>query len=125
MTETIFNLYYIVERDIIRGRAAIAYERSGTDDEKILFLQAVCRRDFPQAKRYPVPAGWVCLDVKTGKTTPGLTWDSYQQKIEPQFGDSQWFEDIFLEFDAPQSPLMVVTCVVDGAVKVEGQRDVT
>lgn len=37
MRETIFNLYYIIERDIIRGRAAVCYklkalEVSGEED---------------------------------------------------------------------------------------------
>jgi len=128
MTEPIFNLYYLVETDrfgeqVIRGRAAICHQRDGSDVEKLKFLQMLCELDLDRAKRYPPPIGWTYID-RTGAKTPGLSWTSYAEMISPQFGDIGWFEDVFIEHSAPQDPMVLVTPVLDGRIKIDGERAV-
>lgn len=121
--EPIFNLYFIIEGGVIRGRAAVCHERSGTDEQKLGYLDLRCHVDAANAKRYPVPKGWMFVD-ENGKQSPGLSWESYQTTLSQVYGDVRWFEDIFQAFGAPQNPLMVITCIVDGKVVIEGERAV-
>lgn len=121
--EQIFNLYYVIEQGVIRQRALMKYERRGTDQQKMAFLQSVCRADAPRAKRFPVPSGWVYIDTE-GRKSAGITWDTYQQTVVPRYGDIRWFEDIFQAEQAPQQPLVLITCIVDGEVRIEGERQV-
>lgn len=123
MKERIFNLYYLVEAGIIRGRAMVEHETDGTDDEKLNYLQMLCTLDYGRAKRYPVPSGWVYIDAR-GRKSPGMSWDTYQEKLSPIYGDIRWFEDIFQEVGAPSEPLVLITPVVDGAVRIDGERPV-
>jgi hypothetical protein len=122
MSERVANLYWIIQDGVIRGRAAWGHTIDGTDEEKLRFLQEHAVEDFKTAFKWGVPEGWVY--VKDGTTSPGMSWDTYCQQLSPLMGDSRWFEDIFQDLDMPQDPLVVVTCVVDGVVTVEGFKEI-
>lgn len=52
MNEPIFNLYYIIENGVIRGRAAARHFHSGTDEEKLEYLQERCIVDAEMVIRH-------------------------------------------------------------------------
>ena len=106
MNEIILNIYLIINKGLVEGFRAVAYEREGGDDNKIKFLKSKAREDFSKAYHFEAP-----MDEK-GK------YMSYKRfhKFEKRGMHFQLFEDIFSKFEVPEHPLICVTPVVDGVI---------
>lgn len=116
-TETIFNLYFYVSEDIISEVGAVVHRHSGSDDEKLLYLQQNVQHDFGKVKKFEVPPRFkikVNGDIKNG-----IDFTSYRNLCNEGYGLSI-FEKAFQFFSGPPDPLVVVTPVENGIVKVEG-----
>ncbi len=118
-TELIFNLYYFATSDIITEVGVVAHTISGTDEEKFSFLQENAERDFSNAIRFPIPDN---VKIKmNGKVQNGIDHTTYRDYCSKGHGFII-FEAIFQYFDAPASPLTVITPVKDGEIFIEGRE---
>jgi hypothetical protein len=106
MPETILNIYLIIKNNYVVEFRAIAYEKEGEDENKILFLKSKVREDFTKSYHFNAPSG------KTG----GFMKYRKFAKLEERGMHFQLFEEIFSSFNVPEKPLICVTPVVDGTI---------
>ncbi|MEG8948113.1 hypothetical protein [Rosettibacter firmus] len=106
MTETILNIYLIIENNNVVAFKAISYDIEGNDEYKIKFLKQNAINDFTKAYYFEAPRN------RKGE------FMSYRKfsKLESQGMQFQLFEEIFERFNVPQNPLICVTPVVDGKI---------
>lgn len=119
MQEKLFNLFLFVTDDVIREIGAVRHKCGGTDAEKLAFLQSQVATDFPIAKRYPVPNRYILVLPKGIKTRGLLRYQSYVQ-LAAVGKQMEFFEEIFEELGAAHNPLMCVTPIVDGHLRIDG-----
>lgn len=104
MNETILNIYLVIENDIVTGFKAKAYQKEGTDQDKIYFLKKSAKQDYNSAYVFDAPSD------KSGKF---MRYSRFA-KLEKQGLHYRLFEEIFTEFNVPDKPLICVTPIVDG-----------
>lgn len=111
MTETILNIYLIIENNNVVAFKALSYNIEGSDEYKIKFLKQNAINDFPKAYLFDAP-----------KNRKG-EFMSYRKfsKLESQGMQYQLFEEIFERFNVPQNPLICVTPVVDGKILAQSE----
>ncbi len=129
--EQIVNLFLYIDTKmledgtgVIRQIGATWHEREGTDAEKLAFLQSQVAADFPKARRYPLPT-WCVLVPANDRAKKGLLSYPAFQKLVGIGKHMEIFEDAVFKHcpQAPREPLMVLTCIVDGKVKIEASTD--
>ena len=123
MTERIFNLYLFIQSGltqsgIIRGLGARVHERSGTDSDKIAFLQKQAAADLAEVQRFPVPAQYVLVAINSAATQTGLDYRSYEKLVQAG-RHLEVFEEVFQAMNAPADPLICITPVVDGNIRIQ------
>ena len=106
MLEIILNIYLIINDGKVVEFRAISYELEGGDDNKIQFLKSRAIDDFNKAYKFEAP---------TNKKGKFLTYNQFY-KLEKQGRQFELFEEIFMQFNVPQNPLICVTPVVDGKI---------
>jgi hypothetical protein len=106
--ENILNLYIIIENDIITEIKAKSYSISGSDEEKIDFLKSKAGEDYNTAQIYQAPIS---------KKDKLMTYKQFS-KLEKQGIQFQLFEHIFVEHNLPKIPLVCLTPVVNGQIKI-------
>ncbi len=106
MNEIILNIYLVINEMLVVEFRAMAYEREGGDDNKIMFLKSRTAEDFPNA---------YCFDAPTNKNGKFMSYKKFR-KLEKQGMHFQLFEEIFSKFHLPEKPLVCVTPVVDGEI---------
>ena len=99
MTERIFNLYLFIQSGltqsgIIWELGSRVYERSGTDSDKITFLQKQAEVDLAEAQRFPVPAQYVLVAINSDKTQTGLDYRGYEKLVQAG-RHLEVFEEVF------------------------------
>ena len=123
MTERIFNLYLFIESGltlsgVIRELGATVHEQSGTDADKIAFLQKQATADLTEARRFAVPERYVLVAVNSDATRNGLDYRGYERLV--QGGRYlELFEEVFEAMNASDDPLICITPVVDGKVQIK------
>lgn len=117
--EIIFNLYVYSTNDIINKIGAVTYSKSGSDEEKLLFLQTRVYEDLKIAQIFNVPESYK-LELANGDIITGILKDRY---LELQHNSSELFifEEAFKKLNAPKEPLICITSVVDGDILIEGK----
>jgi hypothetical protein len=106
MSETIVNIFLIIESGSVVELRAKKYEADGTDDSKIGFLKERAREDYEPAEIFDAPRN------RRGEFMPYKKFS----KLESQGMHYRLFEEIFTRYRVPQNPLICVTPVVDGEV---------
>ncbi|MFM7967795.1 hypothetical protein ACF2JD_05640 [Aeromonas sp. A-5] len=117
MIETVFNIFYFISDDqqSIVELGVVAHKLSGSDEDKISFLQQNMQNDSLVCMRYPVPTG---LADKGGK----LSMAQFNSMI--RLGRSiELFEDIFKTLKAPKTVLYISTPVVNDTPTYDIQSD--
>ncbi len=104
--ETILNIYLVIDNNLVVTFKAKAYEKEGSDEDKIKFLKENARKDFSTAYSFDAPRN------KKGE----LMKYSHFAKFEKQGMQFRLFEDIFEKFNLPHNPLVCVTPVVNGEI---------
>lgn len=104
LSETILNIYLIIENDYVVAFKAKAYESDEGDQEKIDLLKKRAREDFNSAYHFDAP---------TNKDDEFMPYKSFA-KLEKRGMHFSLFEEIFEKFDVPENPLVCVTPIVDG-----------
>jgi len=116
-TETILNLFYYATLDIISEVGVVAHNISGTDEEKIAFLKSQVKTDFLQAQKFDLPDGF---QIKVnGIIRKGIDHSSFRD-LSNQGHSLLIFQNIFLHFNTPDNPLIVITPVKNGKIFIEG-----
>lgn len=103
MSETILNIYLVIEQGNVISFKAKSYFKDGTDDEKIQFLKSRVKEDFEGAEIFNAPQN---------KNNEFMPYSKFA-KLELQGMHFELFEEIFNKFNTPQNPLVCVTPVVD------------
>lgn len=106
MSETILNIYLIIENNAVTAFKAKSYEVGGSDESKINFLKSCAVDDFQSAETFRAP-----IDKKNNF----MPYKKFA-KLERQGMQFQLFEEIFQKFEVPENPLICVTPVVDGKI---------
>jgi hypothetical protein len=116
--ETIFNIFTICNDEVIEHIGFKAHELEGTDEEKIEFLKKNVQSDSIDFKYIKIPGSFKL--TKDGNDIIGaITVESYNT-LNHNGTISILFEPIFQVYDVSQSPLFVVTFIVNGEIKIEG-----
>lgn len=102
MTETVYNLYLIINKKAVTNLGHILYEIDGTEEQKLKFLKEAASRDYKKSKLTKAP--------------PGLTIEkcNAMARLGTQLN---LFKHVF-ENHRPEHPLAIITCVVDGEIKI-------
>lgn len=114
--EQIYNLFYFSKNDIITKVGAIAYKQDGSNDDKIDFLKSKVESDYKIAQIFDLPDKF--LIQYEGKVIKGIDQVSYFNICSQGFGNSI-FENIFIYFNASDDPLVVITPIQDGSIKID------
>lgn len=123
MTERIFNLYLFIQSrpassGIIQELGAMVHEHSGTDAEKIAFLQSQAKADLTEAQRFAVPERYVLVTANSEATQSGLDYRGYERLVQGG-RHLELFEEIFKAMNAPADPVICITPVVDGKIEIK------
>jgi hypothetical protein len=106
MKEIIYNLFYFVEDKYITHIGVVPHELSGSDKDKIAYLQSHVLSDLADCKKFSIPNKYT---DKSGK----MRYSDFNSMI--RVGNVlNVFEDIFIKFNAQKEPLTVSTPVVNG-----------
>lgn len=123
MKEPICNLFLFVNDDVIREIGVVWHNRDGNDAQKIKFLQEQVKADSEKATRHFLPS--TCKMVLADKTVHGAI--SYPSFVMLQRQGTVMVlleQTIFTHYKfTPKDPLMVMTCVVNGEIKIDVQTD--
>ena len=82
-SERIFNLFLFVDGELITKLGGVCHEKSGSDRDKLSFLQANVNDDLPNAIDFSVP-GRYQLATSSG-LKPGLRYEGYMPS-SPNWG---------------------------------------
>ena len=115
-SEKIFNLFLFVDGELITKLGGVCHEKSGSDRDKLSFLQANVNDDLPKAIEFPVPGRYQLMTSSGLK--PGLRYEGYT-KLGELGKHLDVFEEIFAHFNGPPDPLSCITPIVDGKPKIE------
>lgn len=118
MKEKIVNLFMFVNGGIIRKIGAVWYDKGGSDETKILFLQSRVNDDWRGARRHKLLDS--IMMVRDGKEERGaISYDAYVQ-LAGTGKQMEVLESVFMHYPfAPRDPLLVITPIVDGQVRIE------
>ncbi len=118
MKEQVFNLYAIVEDEIIRKVALKSHMISGSDEEKNKFLRDNAEKDFKESKLYNVPENYVIMDLfdeKNNDMVCGIPYEVYKKYIET--GNAIGiYELAFIDNNAPMRPFVNYSVVKDDRI---------
>ena len=106
MSETILNIYIIIDNDFVVKFKAKAYESDEGDKEKIRYLKSRVKDDFNSA---------YVFDAPQNEKGEFMSYSRFA-KLEKRGLQFQLFEEMFSSFNVPENPLICVTPVVDGQI---------
>ncbi len=109
LSETILNIYLIINDDRVTQFRAKAYESDEGDEVKIKFLKSRALADFESAYRFDAPINSKGEFMQYRKFA----------RLEERGMHFQLFEEIFQRFKVPENPLVCVTPVVNGDILAE------
>jgi len=106
LLEKIVNIYIIIEGEYIKELKGIAYEKDGSDFEKIEFLKLQANKDINRSIGFNAPIS------NKGELM------KYRQfnKLQKQGQEHKLFNEIFEHFELPENPLICVSPVIDGKI---------
>ncbi len=116
MKEPVFNLFVYIESDEIAELGIVKHLLEGTDNQKLTFLTENVPLDCRAATRFAVPSRYLLSYAEP--EPPSLRYETFKSMmLVGQHIDL--FEDAFQVLEAPQSPLVCVTPVVNGEPQIE------
>ncbi len=117
MKEQVFNLFVFVTQDYVRELGAVVHEVDGSDSDKLAYLRSIAASDAGAACRYKVPPRYT-VRQEDGTYAPGIHYRVFQQMTS---GGRlcEIFDEVLEEFKATASPMVCVTPIVDGVVRID------
>jgi hypothetical protein len=115
MKEKIYNLFAEVNNGYVERLGAVVYTYTGTDEEKLNFLQNQVELDLKKIKYFPIPDKFT-TSYKGIEYNRMLTFQSYLQldRIGKLY---ELFSDIFEYYNTDENPLICLTPIIDGVIK--------
>jgi hypothetical protein len=121
MNERIFNIFLYIQKGFVLQIGCTAHERSGSDHEKMRFLQEQVKEDYKRCERFQLPDWCMVVDSTGACLRRCITYDTFNSL---RLADRLlMLEEVFQASHAPQSPLIVITPVVDGAPAIDVVTD--
>lgn len=108
MSETILNIYIVIEDKKVVKFKVKAYESDDGDNEKIKFLKSRVKSDYNSA---------YVFDAPQNEKGEFMGYSKFA-KLEKRGMQFQLFEEMFSSFNVPENPLVCVTPIVDGEILV-------
>lgn len=108
ISETILNIYLVIENNFVIAFKAKAYESDEGDDAKIRFLKSRAEEDFRTS---------FAFDAPQNHKGEFMSYNKFA-KLERSGMQYQLFEEIFSQLGVPENPLICVTPVVDGKILI-------
>lgn len=108
MIETIYNIFYFVEDDVISEAAICSHDIEGTDEEKSILLKAAVPCDLAKASRARLPKA-IDYDIFVAMHRLG-------RQLE-------LFDSLFKSVKAPRNPFCCITAIVDGRPQIDISTD--
>jgi hypothetical protein len=121
MKERIFNLFIYSNLDVISQIGVVFHEISGTDEEKLAFLKRRVNTDFGIAEKFPIPMNIVTK--YQGAIRGSIDYNIFRD-LSYKGEALTIFEDVFVMHRASENPLVVLTPVINGQVKIDGQETI-
>ncbi|MBO9682331.1 MAG: hypothetical protein J7502_06635 [Flavisolibacter sp.] len=118
MHETVYNLFVYTTLDLITEVGLVSHDISGSDEEKINFLQARVDHDLQNATKFELPDSFQIRI--NGEIRQGIDYASYRDLCNQGYQLS-----IFQRTGIPCDALVVITPVRNGAIYVEGIQNIT
>jgi hypothetical protein len=118
--EVVLNIFLIISREygIIEELRATTHMMHGTDQKKLKLLQKKVAKDLRQSVGYNIPQSHQIVDEDGNLQSGKILHDRFKGLYAS--GDYMIvLEDIFLKNNAGKTPLMVITTVVDGKIRVD------
>lgn len=120
--ETIFNFFSFCDNKIIHKIGYSVHEKDGNDHEKINFLKEKVNDDFQKLKFISIPNTYKVINSKEEEII-GIDLETYNTLVYNSTV-TFLFEEVFKKFNAGKTPLFVITMVVNGKIKIEGERKI-
>lgn len=108
ISETILNIYLVIENNSVVGFKAKAYQSDEGDNVKINFLKSRAEEDFKTS---------FAFDAPQNEKGEFMSYSKFS-KLEKNGLQFQLFEEIFSQFDVSENPLICVTPVLDGKILI-------
>lgn len=106
LSETILNIYIVIEDNMVVKFKAKAYDSDDGDNEKIKFLKSRVKQDSNSA---------YVFDAPQNEKGEFMNYSKFA-KLEKSGMQFQLFEEIFSSFNVPENPLICVSPIVDGEI---------
>lgn len=124
MKEKIYNIFLETQGEYIRQIGVVEHLVSGTDQEKIDFLQKNAKLDITSMSTFPIPDRFQFIDDDNFRHKRVLRISKYRELN--YIGKSyELFKEIFNYYDSPMEPLMCISFVVDGQLKIDGEMSIS
>ena len=119
MKEKIFNLFYFTNGKFITELGAVSHIITGSDSEKIIFLQSLVNNDFKISERFSPPFH-LCSHNKNGVFTIKCF------KALARRGETLIiFEEILKKYNVSNAPLVCITAIINNNPKIDTVHDVS
>jgi len=116
--ERIFNVFLFVEDDLIVELGCVLYERGGSDADKLAFLQEKVSSDWRTARRFKLSNDIVYINEDNVAHYRRISYQSYVQLFHAG-RHMPVIEPVFEAMGNSRTPLMVVTPIVDGVLRID------
>ncbi|MCK5311629.1 MAG: hypothetical protein KAJ62_05940 [Desulfobacteraceae bacterium] len=124
MKEKIYNLYYIIENELIQRLGAVEHTLSGSDKEKTDFLQINVEKDLQNIKYFPVPDRFQLVDESSSTTIKGILRLETFNRLQEVGKAYELFSEVFDYYDTIREPLICYTGVKNGKPIVDYIRNI-
>lgn len=119
MTEKIFNLFIYSNMGLLNKVGAVCHTFTGTDEEKIEYLEERVQIDFENAIQFEIPDS-ISIKYKEIKRN-GIDYMTYRDLCHNGHA-LIIFANVFREFNVNTNPLVIITSVDNGKIRIEGKE---
>jgi len=117
MPEKIFNLFYFTDTSVIFEIGVVVHDYIKSDEESSKFLKEEVSVDYKKCTRYELPRSLYGLnDDGTLNLSSFMALSRVGRQLE-------LFENIFIRYSAPASPLCCMTPIVNGEPEIDISTD--
>ncbi|MCP4136928.1 MAG: hypothetical protein GY754_38530 [bacterium] len=115
--EMIFNVYAIVEDNIIREVAIRSHQVEGTDEEKGKYLEKRVEEDWKKAERYKLPESFIYTDFFNvhSEDFNMIPYGVYKNIMGTNY-ESQVYKNALAAKGAPNNPLVCRSIVINNKI---------
>lgn len=118
MDEMIFNIFLISVKGFIKNVGVKSHLHNGTDQEKIDFLKANVESDKDAYEKFPIPDRYQIV-AQDDTIQKGILRSQKYQDLCDVGKSYEIFNEIFAYYNSVENPLMCVSFIIDGKLKID------